>query len=114
MSVEDLKKYGQLCVEQEDIRTKAKAIGLENVDGHIAYAKELGLTFTQEDMVALAQEAGIEKSEELSEADLEKVAGGVVTTTAAVVGVCVVGGLAAAGAAALTVGGLSAAISKAW
>ncbi len=44
MSVEDLKKYGQLCVEQEDIRTKAKAIGLENVDGHIAYAKELGLT----------------------------------------------------------------------
>ena len=55
MSVEDLKKYGQLCVEQEDIRTKAKAIGLENVDGHIAYAKELGLTFTQEDMVARAR-----------------------------------------------------------
>ncbi len=86
MSVEDLKKYGQLCNEKEEVRNQAKTIGLEDIGGQIAYAKELGLSFTQEDLVALAKEAGLEKCDELNEEDLEKVAGGSIHT-AAVLGV---------------------------
>ncbi len=115
MSVEDLKKYGQLCNEKEEVRNQAKTIGLEDIGGQIAYAKELGLSFTQEDLVALAKEAGLEKCDELNEEDLEKVAGGVVTTTAlaAVVGIasCLACGAAAGG---LVIGSVAAVGSKAW
>ncbi|GAK51473.1 hypothetical protein U14_02717 [Candidatus Moduliflexus flocculans] len=46
MSVENFKKFGQLCAEDEKIRERVKAIGIENVDGWIAYSKnELGLEF---------------------------------------------------------------------
>jgi predicted ribosomally synthesized peptide with nif11-like leader len=85
MSVENLKKYGQMCEEKEDVRKKAKEIGLQNLDGQIAYAKTLGLEFSKADVEALAKEAGIAGKEELSEDDLKKVAGGVVTTTAAMI-----------------------------
>ena len=81
MSVADFKKLGQMCAENEDIRKKAKEIGIDNLDGIIAYGKELGLDFSVDDMKALADEAGITEGE-LSEEQLEKVAGGVVTTTA--------------------------------
>jgi predicted ribosomally synthesized peptide with nif11-like leader len=81
MSVENLKKYGKLCEEKEDVRKKAKEIGLQDLDGQIAYGKSLGLEFSKEDFAALAKEAGVEKKDELSEAELKKVAGGVVTTT---------------------------------
>ena len=48
----------------------------------MAYAKELGLVFNQEDLEALAREAGIGQSDELSEEDLERVASGFLTVTA--------------------------------
>ena len=102
MSVEDLKKYGKMCADDPDVRKKAKEIGMEDVDGQITYAKQLGLTFTKEDLEALAKEAGLSKKDELSEEDLEKVAGGFVSTTALLVGSAVVGaaaGVVAAGAA---------------
>jgi predicted ribosomally synthesized peptide with nif11-like leader len=83
--VENLKKYGQLCTEQEEVRKKAKEIGLQDFDGQIAYAKTLGLEFSQEDCEALAKETGLDKKDELSEEELQKVAGGVVTTTLALV-----------------------------
>lgn len=85
MSVEDLKKYGQMAAENEEVREKAKSIGLQDIDGQIAYAKTLGLEFTKEDMEALSKEVGAGQSDELSEEDLEKVAGGAVTTTGAAV-----------------------------
>ncbi|MDR1966345.1 MAG: hypothetical protein LBQ36_06510, partial [Synergistaceae bacterium] len=41
-----------------------------------------GLEFSREDFVALAREAGIDSRDELSEEDLRKVAGGIITATA--------------------------------
>ena len=84
MSVENFKKFGQMCAEKEDVRKKAKEIGIDNLDGVVAYGKELGLDFSVDDIKALGDEAGI-TDQELSDKELEKVAGGFVTTTAAVV-----------------------------
>jgi predicted ribosomally synthesized peptide with nif11-like leader len=79
MSVENLKKYGQMCAEDEKVRAKAKEIGNQDIDGQIAYAKSLGLEFSKEDMEALAKEAGVEGKDEMNEEDLKKVAGGFVS-----------------------------------
>jgi len=88
MSVENFKKFGQRCAEDVAVREKVKAIGLDNVDGWIAYSKaELGLEFSKEDMQALAEEVG--PMDELSEEQLEQVAGGVVTSTVGIVAGCV-------------------------
>jgi predicted ribosomally synthesized peptide with nif11-like leader len=95
MSVENLKKYGQLCGENEEVRKKAKEIGIEDVAGQIAYAKSLGLEFSREDFTALGKEAGLDGKNELSEEDLKKVAGGVGTATMAIA--LVVGGLVVGG-----------------
>jgi predicted ribosomally synthesized peptide with nif11-like leader len=95
MSVENLKKYGQLCAEDEKVRAKAKEIGLQDIDGQIAYGKSLALEFSREDFLALAKEAGIEGKNELTEEDLKKVAGGFFTITIA----------ATAGAVLLAAGG---------
>jgi predicted ribosomally synthesized peptide with nif11-like leader len=83
VSVENLKKYGQLCAENEEVRKKAKEIGIKDLDGQIAYAKTLGLEFSREDIRALAKEAGRDGKNELSEEELKKVAGGVLTLTVA-------------------------------
>jgi predicted ribosomally synthesized peptide with nif11-like leader len=81
MSVENLKKYGKMCSEDENVRAKAKEIGLQDIDGQIAHAKTLGLEFSKEDFEALAKEAGLEKKDELNEEELKKVAGGLATLT---------------------------------
>ncbi len=94
MSVSDFKKYGQLIAEDEKVRAKAKEIGINDVPAQIAYAKTLGLEFTPEDVTALVKESGL-MNKELSEEQLEKVAGGFVTITAALVGA--VAGVVAAG-----------------
>jgi predicted ribosomally synthesized peptide with nif11-like leader len=95
VSVENLKKYGQLCVDNEEVRKKAKEIGLQDLNGHIAYGKSLGLEFSKEDFEALAKEAGLGGQNELSEEELKKVAGGCATTTGMVL--AALGGLAAGG-----------------
>jgi lactobin A/cerein 7B family class IIb bacteriocin len=100
MSVQDLKKYGTMAVQDPKVRAKAKEIGLQNLKGQSAYAKTLGLNFDEADMQALARE--VKPGGELSEKDLSSVSGGVVTTTAAVVGSAVAGaaaGVVGAGAA---------------
>lgn len=84
MSVADFKKYGQMIAEQPEVRAKAKEIGLGDVDGQIKYAKTLGLEFTQDDLAKAVKEASA-SSKELSEEQLEKVAGGAISTTAAAV-----------------------------
>jgi predicted ribosomally synthesized peptide with nif11-like leader len=96
MSVKDLKAFGKKCAEDEKVRVKAKKIGVDNVDGMIAYAKELGFTITKADFQDLGKEA--KKSNELSEEQLEKIAGGVFTSTAGVAAAV------AAGAAVATAG----------
>jgi predicted ribosomally synthesized peptide with nif11-like leader len=100
MSVENLKKYGQLCAEDEKVRARAKEIGIHDVDGQIAYGKSLGLEFSREDFQTLGKESGIEGQEELSEEELKKVAGGVFTATVAVIlgSVAVAGGVGTAAA----------------
>ena len=103
MSVENFKKFGQLCAEDEKVREKVKQIGVENIDGWIEYSKnELGLEFSKEDMQAMAEEVG--PVEELSEDQLEQVAGGFVTSTAAAVGSAVAGGIAAISSTAAAIG----------
>ena len=108
MSVENFKKFGQLCAEDEKIRERVKQIGVENIDTWIAYSKdELGLEFTKEDMQSLAAEIG--PVDELTEDQLEQVAGGFATSTVgAVLGA--VGGVAAAAGA---VGGAAIAVATA-
>ncbi|NVO58336.1 Nif11-like leader peptide family natural product precursor [Rhodobacteraceae bacterium B1Z28] len=81
MSVEDLKEYARRCAADPDLRAKAKEIGATDLDGQIAHAASMGLTWNKEDMVAFQEE--LQADGELGEDDLEKVAGGVVTTTAA-------------------------------
>ncbi len=83
MSVADFKKYGQLIAERSDVRAQAKAIGMNDLAGQIAYAKTLGLEFSAADMTELAKQAGA-SSNELSEAQLEQVAGGTSTITAVI------------------------------
>jgi predicted ribosomally synthesized peptide with nif11-like leader len=76
MSVENLKKFGQMCAEDEKVRARAKEIGLQDIDRQISYAKSLGLEFSREDFEALAKEAVIDEKNELSDEELEGVAGG--------------------------------------
>jgi lactobin A/cerein 7B family class IIb bacteriocin len=98
MSVENLKKYAQLCAEDEKVRARAKEIGINDVDGQITHGKSLELEFSREDFEALSKEAGIDGKSELSEEDLKKVAGGIFTSTA-LIGVAL-GVVAGAGCAA--------------
>jgi len=108
MSVENFKKFGQICAEDVKVRQKVKEIGIGNIDGWIAYSKsEFGLEFDKRDIQALADE--IRPTEELSDEELEQVAGGVVSTTLAIVGALAAGVVAigAVGAAAGVAGGVA-------
>jgi predicted ribosomally synthesized peptide with nif11-like leader len=81
MSVENLKEYGKRCAENEEVRKKAKEIGLKDIDGHIAHGKSLGLEFSEEDFAALAKEIGLDGKNELNEEELKKIAGGFAMAT---------------------------------
>jgi hypothetical protein len=96
MSVENLKKYGKMCAESEEIREKAREIGLHDLDGHIAHGHSLGLEFSVDDFAALGKEAGLDGKNEISEEDLKKVAGGDYTLTSAEVSAGAVAELCAA------------------
>ncbi len=82
MSIEDLKAFGKKVAEDEGIRNRAKEIGL-NPEEIIAYDKELGLDFNEGDLKSLAEEAGF-KEDELTEEQLKKIAGGIISTTGVV------------------------------
>lgn len=103
MSIEDFKKYGQMIAQDEKVRAKAKEIGIDNVEGQIKYGKTLGLEFTKEDLSKVVKESGV-SSQELSEEQLEKVAGGAISTTAA----AVVGAVVGIASTAVAVGALGA------
>ena len=83
MSVENFKQFVTSVSGDEELAAKVKEAGTD-VDKIIALGKEKGLEFTAEDIKAAHEEAA-GSSEELSDEDLEKVAGGFVTTTAAAV-----------------------------
>ena len=75
MSVVDLKNYAKACAEDEALREKAKQIGIENVQQHIEHAKQLGYYWDENDLQEFSKQMQAEG--ELSEEDLENVAGGV-------------------------------------
>ena len=105
MSLENLKEYAQRCANEPELRETVKTIGMTDLEGQMRYAESLGLEWTMEDMAALRKEAtgGYEDGlEDLSEEELEQIAGGVFTATAAVAGS--VAAAAAAGAVAAVAG----------
>ena len=79
MSVENLKKLGKLCSEDDAVKAKVKELA-EDADALIEYAKSLGLEITKEDLALVADEA--KGTGELSEDELEQVAGGVIAVVA--------------------------------
>jgi len=94
MSLENLKEYARRCAEEPELRARAREIGTTDMDGHMRHADGLGLAWTMDDMMALRDEMTDSDGNlsELSEEDLEQVAGGVVTATGvlvAIVGVVV-------------------------
>ena len=120
MSVEHLKEYVRRCATEPELREKAKALGMADLEQHMAYAESLGLEWSADDMLAFRKEA-IEADgglEDLSEEDLVEVAGGGVSTTAVVVlGVAAgaAAGVVAGGAVGGGVGaGVAAAVSGGW
>lgn len=102
MSIDALKEFTKAVVTNETYQEKAKKIGLNDIDGLVKFGKELGYEFSLEDLQAYANETGSQK-DELSEEDLELVAGGVATTTA----LAVVTGFAAVVSAVGAIGSLA-------
>ncbi len=74
MSVENLKEYARQCAEDPVLREKANVIGNSNIDGQIAHATALGLPWSHADLDVSRQKLVAEG--ELSDEDLEQVAGG--------------------------------------
>ena len=120
MSVENLKEYAVRCATEPELRDSARAIGLQDVDKHMRHAESMGLDWTRDDLVSFCREIvdADEELADLSEEELEQVAGGAITTTAVVVVSAVAGGVAAgavAGAAGAAVGGgVAAAVAGGW
>ncbi len=96
MSVESLKQFIQKLGTDDALAGKFKGVSADP-NAVIALGKEYNYEFTAEDMRDLKKQQG----EELSDKELENVAGGFVTATAVVVGAAVVGaGAAVVGAGA--------------
>jgi hypothetical protein len=112
MSLEALKEYGRRCLEEPELRRKAKDIGISNVQGQMEHARSLGLEWDTGDMAAWVRETGADT--ELSEEQLEGVAGGFFTVTAAVVCTGVAAGVATGVAVGAAVGvGVAAGVTTA-
>ena len=109
MSVENLKEYARRCATEPEMRQAAKDIGWEDIPAHRRRSESLGLEWDMRDMAdfrnELTQEEGFEN---LDEEDLDKIAGGVCTVTAVIVGSAVVGSVVAGAGAGAAVTG------KAW
>ena len=119
MSVENLKEYARRCAEDPELRAVARDIGMADMDEHMRHAEGLGLDWNRNDMVAFRKEV-IDEDEDLvdlTEEELERVAGGSAATTVAVavgVGAAVGGGVGAAAAGTAAGGGATAAGDGGW
>ena len=82
MSIEALKDYSKRVMEDPEVKVEAKKLGIGDLAGQIDYAKGLGYSFSMEDIQELAKEVAPAEGE-LSEEDLESVAGGFITVSAA-------------------------------
>ena len=117
MSLENLREYARRCAVEPELRAAAEDLGVSDIEGHMRHAGGLDLDWTLDDMAAFRKEmldTNGGEFEDLSEEELEQIAGGVVSAIAVAVGVAagvaggvVVGtatGAAAAGAATATAG----------
>ena len=106
MSLENLKEYARRCASEPELRARAKEIGVTDAEEHMRHASSLGLDWTRADMIAFHKEVVDAEGdlEELSEEDLEQIAGGLATVTVIVVGSAIAVGGAAAGVGALAAG----------
>ncbi|BAF60536.1 hypothetical protein PTH_2355 [Pelotomaculum thermopropionicum SI] len=91
----NLHRFVQLVGENADIAKKVQEIGLDDPKAIIAYAKEHGFEFDERDLGEFGSRM-LEKSDELSEEELDQVAGG--WTAAVVLAGVVVAGVVLAGA----------------
>ena len=82
MSVENLKKYTEHCNTCDDAKARSKNIGHDDLDGHIAHAKEYGFEFSAEHVGKLRDE--LLASGDLTDEQLEQAAGGTPTLMAMV------------------------------
>ena len=121
MSVENLKEYARRCAAEPELRAKARDIGMADMDEHMRHAESMGLDWTRGDLVAFRKEVIDSEGDiaDLSEEELEEIAGGGVTTTAAVavgvgvgVGAGVVAGGVVGGVAGSAAGGAAAALGQ--
>ena len=79
MSIENLKEYTRRCATEEDLRMRAKEIGMSDLDSHMSLAGSLGLEWSMDDMVAFRKEL-LDLDEDLGpldEEELQRIAGGV-------------------------------------
>ena len=121
MSVENLKEYARRCASEPELRARAKDIGVSDAEEHMRHAGSLGLDWTMDDMLAFRKEMVDAEGEleELSEEELEQIAGGMLTISAVAIGVAVgaavAGGVVAGSATAAAVGGgVTAATGGGW
>ena len=71
MSLENLKKYTDHCMNDDQAKVRAKAIGHEDIGGHIAHAKEHGFDFSEEHVTEMRDE--LTASGALTDEQLQKV-----------------------------------------
>jgi len=104
MSLTDLKEYAIRCAVEPELRARAKAIGFANPEAHIRHAESLGLEFDMEDALAFRNEmtGADEEISELSDEEMEQIAGGAVSASAVLAAAAVggAGSTAAVGAGA--------------
>ncbi|EIC21482.1 Nif11-like leader peptide family RiPP precursor [Thiorhodovibrio frisius] len=75
MSTQDLQTLMKMVEDDSAVAEKVEAIGHDNIDGLIAYARELGLSLDESDFTAM-KESLLRQGQEISEEELESVAGG--------------------------------------
>ena len=118
MSVENLKEYARRCTADPELRATAKTIGMTDVEEHRRHAASLGLDWNPDDLVAFRKEVIDDEEDlvDLTEEELERVAGGIAATTVAVAVAVGVGVGAGVGVAASTAsaGGATAAGDGGW
>ena len=73
--MKNLKRFIKLSEENAEVKSKLNELGFSDPSAIINYGKELGYEFTEQDLEQLGNSL-LEQSEELSDEELEQVAGG--------------------------------------
>lgn len=94
MTQHAFRKFGELAAEHPDVLNDVREKGIENRAGLIEVAEKHGFSITEDDFRAAIKE----HQPELSEEELEQIAGGTTTVAVAAVAVGAVGAGAAVAA----------------